>query len=163
MHTANEVANYFINKNVCHLKLQKLLYYSQVWYFKKNGELLFNDKIKAWIYGPVVSTVWNDFKYMKGTDIIPLSRTTAHEFTDDISKFLDEVWSAYGHLTASDLVDLTHLETPWMISRKGVLNHEPSDKEVIINHETTIEFELNHLGLIPKKFKSNSIGTYSNY
>ena len=71
---ALDVSSFFIKKGVSPLKLQKLLYYSQLWFFVKNDKRLFDDRIQAWIYGPVVYDVWANFKFMKRSSIIPNNR-----------------------------------------------------------------------------------------
>lgn len=162
-YTAMEISSYFINKNVSPLKLQKLLYYSQLWFFVKNKKYLFSDQISAWIFGPVVYNVWSNFRFIKRTDIIPTHKANNVNL-DNIINHLDDVWNAYGHLDGSQLVELTHNDKPWLISRNGLLNEQPSDKDVIINIDTTSDFKLNKDFTIPKVvFSNNSFGHFSNF
>ena len=160
---ALSVSYFFIKKGVSPLKLQKLLYYSQVWFFVKNDTYLFNDKIKAWIYGPVVYDVWANFKYMKRNSIIPNNRSIDYNFNNTITNHLEGIWKSYGHLSGSDLVDLTHQELPWKNSRKGLLIDQPSDNEVIINKDTTDNFSLDAYGNIPFVNTQNTPGHFSNF
>jgi len=55
--------------NLTNLKLQKLLYYSQAWYLALNDETLFSDDIEAWVHGPVVSSVYQEYKKYRYHDI----------------------------------------------------------------------------------------------
>ncbi len=160
---ALDISSFFIKKDVSPLKLQKLLYYSQVWFFVKNDKMLFDDKIQAWIYGPVVYDVWANFKFMKRSSIIPTNRAVDLCFNDSISDHLNDVWKSYGHLSGSDLVDLTHNDLPWKNSRKGLLNNQPSEKEVFINKDTTIDFTLDSQNKIPIMNPQNTLGHYSNF
>jgi uncharacterized phage-associated protein len=48
---------------ISHLKLQKLLYYTQGLYLAKFDNPLFNDIMYAWELGPVVRTVYDEYKY----------------------------------------------------------------------------------------------------
>lgn len=162
-HKAIDLSSFFIKKGVTPLKLQKLLYYSQVWYFVKNDKLLFDDRIQAWIYGPVVYDVWASFKFMKRSSIIPSNR--AHNLTidDATTNHLDAIWKSYGHLSGADLVDLTHNDLPWKNSRKGLLSNQPSEKEVIINKDTTLYFTLDSHHKIPVVDTQNTLGHYSNF
>lgn len=160
-YSALNIASYFIGKGVSPLQLQKLLYYSQVWFYVKNRRLLFDDKIKAWIYGPVIPKVWDNFRYMKRSSIIPKIR--AQEFDlKEVKNHLSDVWNAYGHLTGSNLVDLTHNELPWRSSRAGLLNDTPSNNVIPINRITTTDFKLDASGNIPVIPQGHSLGIYSN-
>jgi len=158
---AIDIASFFIKKGVSPLKLQKLLYYSQVWYFVKTREKLFPDIISAWVYGPVIHNVWSEFKYMKRTDIIPSSRACNAELSG-IQSHLDDIWGVYGLLSGSDLVDLSHSELPWMNARIGLKPTESSQQIVRINSHNTQDFKLKN-GKIPKlqPFLSKG-GQYSN-
>jgi uncharacterized phage-associated protein len=161
--TANDIAPFFIKKGVSPLKLQKLLYYSQVWYFKKTGVKLFTDSIKAWVYGPVVRDIWNKFRFVKRNDLIAqLSHFYPQQtfLPQDIVDHLNDVWQSYGHLSGSNLVDLTHGETPWKSSRLGLLDNQPSDKDVIIDACTTNDYKLDHLGRIPIIKSSDTLGLF---
>lgn len=162
-YTALDISSFFIKKSISPLKLQKLLYYSQVWFFVKNEQTIFNDKIKAWIYGPVVYDVWSAFKYMKRSSTIPIKRASNPVFEDSIIIHLENIWTSYGHLSGADLVDLTHNELPWKNSRKGLLKDDPSDNEVIIDKHTTANFFLDSQNKIPFVNKRNSLGHYSNF
>jgi len=99
---AIDISNFFIGKGVSHLKLQKLLYYSQLWYFVKEQTCLFDDVIKAWMYGPVVESVWHRFKYTKKNNLIPKSRTVKTDLAN-LNEHLNQVWDAYGHLSGAEL------------------------------------------------------------
>ncbi|AIN73392.1 DUF4065 domain-containing protein [Flavobacterium psychrophilum] len=162
-YSALGISSFFIKKGVSPLKLQKLLYYSQLWFFVKNDRMLFDNKIQAWIYGPVVYDVWANFKFMKRSSIIPSSRAVVLNLDDIIVNHLNDIWLSYGHLTGSDLVDLTHNDLPWKNSRKGLLGNQPSDKEVIINKDTTVDFTLDSYNRIPVVITQNTLGYFSNF
>ena len=44
--------------NLSAMKLQKLVYYAQAWSLAWDNEILFDDPISAWIYGPVVKELF---------------------------------------------------------------------------------------------------------
>lgn len=160
---ALDISSFFIKKGVSPLKLQKLLYYSQLWFFIKNDKMLFNDRIQAWIYGPVVYDVWAKFKFMKRSSIIPDHRAVSLDIDDLTLNHLNDVWKSYGHLNGSDLVDLTHNDLPWKNSRKGLLSNQPSDNDVLINKHTTVNFSLDSHNRIPVVTSQNTLGHYSNF
>ena len=156
------IASFFVKKGVSPLQLQKLLYYAQVWYFVKTNDLLFLDDIKAWKYGPVIPDVWHSFKYIRRTDMIPKDRLIDNKVPSLIVDHLNQIWDAYGSLSASQLVDQTHSELPWIMSRIGLLNSQPSTKSVTINKSTTKDFFLDLDGKIPVLSSQPSTGHYSN-
>ncbi|MBR6647500.1 MAG: DUF4065 domain-containing protein, partial [Clostridia bacterium] len=62
------VANNFIaralNENVplTPMKLQKLIYFLYKEYLKTTGERLFTESFEVWQYGPVIASVYDEFK-----------------------------------------------------------------------------------------------------
>ena len=75
-----EVANNILekafleNKPVSPMKLQKLLYFIYRDYLKKDGEALFSERFEAWKYGPVLSSVYREFKKHGGRKITEYSK-----------------------------------------------------------------------------------------
>ncbi len=122
---AIDVANWFINqfdKNsgdvVTHLKVQKLLYFSEAWCQVLLDRELFSEEMEAWAHGPVVREVFNQFK---GSNWSPLSATEKTiEFDDDTQDVLLQVLETYGDVAAKTLENLTHQDHPWKESREGV-------------------------------------------
>ncbi|WP_010662380.1 Panacea domain-containing protein [Marinilabilia salmonicolor] len=160
---AIDIASFFIKKGVTPLKLQKLLYYSQVWYFVKYRNPLFGDDLQAWIYGPVVYDVWNNLRFIKRSAIIPNNKAVDVDFTKDVCTHLNDVWDSYGSLSGSQLVDLTHNELPWKQSRYGALDNQPSTNPIYINCFTTKDFKLTSQQRIPRINKDgNALGNFSN-
>ncbi|WP_116776680.1 Panacea domain-containing protein [Sphingobacterium corticibacter] len=162
--TANDIATYFVKKGVSPLQLQKLLYYSQVWYLKKFDRRLFSDDIKAWVFGPVVTSIWSKFKVVRRNETIaPFDHfypcpTLLPQVVND---HLDNVWSSYGHLTGSQLVDLTHSELPWKMSRIGLLDNQPSDNIIVLNSATIKDYNLDLNGQIPYITSAKTLGYFS--
>ena len=79
-----DVANYLLSLAdplegdlISHLKLQKLLYYSQGVSLALRNQPLFNNKILAWAHGPVVREVWEYYKdcqFQRGLMILYLKK-----------------------------------------------------------------------------------------
>lgn len=141
MRDALDVARYFVCRvdrdagdTISPLKLQKLVYYAQAWSLVLRGEPLFFQPIQAWPHGPVVYDVWNAYRDYKHTAIPQLDVCDLVDFTEDELDVLDEVWNAYGELSARQLENLTHSESPWIEARKGL---DPSEKsQEVISHES---------------------------
>ncbi|MBU8583010.1 DUF4065 domain-containing protein [Bacillus paralicheniformis] len=132
--TALDVANLFISKKACtHLKLQKLIYFFYCKFVKKYGSRPFDEQFIAWQYGPVVREVYDKYKeygrqeitlnkeddsedILKG-DPFKMSVHSKFKKTDFHKKIEDvvtETLEEFGHLYASQLVDITHVKNgPW--------------------------------------------------
>lgn len=137
-YTAMDIANYiveYINTNdlgvLTPLKLQKILYYVSATYFKKTGELLFNESFEKWQYGPVVTSVYHNFKSF-GINHIANTVSTIEvdtdsffgfkkvDFSTDIFKentafhdIAEDVINRLVRISAFDLVEKTHQEEAW--------------------------------------------------
>lgn len=154
MLNALQVSGHFIKKGVSPLKLQKLLFYSQVWYFVKNNCTLFNDKIEAWVLGPVVEPVWQTFRHMRRGDTISLRKADLTvSLHPNIEKHLDEIWKIYGGYTGVQLVDITHAENLWLNAREGLSDHISSKNIIEINDSVRGDFKLDPFGNIPMAVK----------
>lgn len=94
LYKAEDVAKYFIylgsqqvvgdnkeREGVTNLKLQKILYFAQVYFLAKIGKPLFADPIEAWEFGPVVPNVYHKLKKhgSKAIIIIEEDRSTISE------------------------------------------------------------------------------------
>ncbi|NJK73421.1 MAG: DUF4065 domain-containing protein [Richelia sp. CSU_2_1] len=139
MKSALDVARYFLCRvdresgdTISLLKLQKLVYYAQAWSLVFRSQPLFFQDVEAWVSGPVVRDVWNEYKAYKYSDI-PVPDNFDGEFEEDELEVLEEVWNAYGELSAKHLAELTHSEMPWLNARKGL---EPAETSTnIISHD----------------------------
>lgn len=68
-YTAMAVANAFIKlskagrvSNLSPMKLQKLLFFAQSWSLARNGEPLIDEFFCRWQYGPVIISLYHEFK-----------------------------------------------------------------------------------------------------
>ena len=120
MATIGAVVDY-INKasdtTVGRVKLQKLLYYCHVWSIVWSGNPLTDEKFYAWKMGPVIPTVWRN-KHRPG------DHTT---LTDNEKQIIKAVLDYYGTMSGKDLLELTHFEKPWKVSRIGYTPHDNSN------------------------------------
>lgn len=129
-----------ILKEVSTLKLQKLVYYSQVWNLVWEEKPLFQEKIEAWINGPVVRELFYYFqgKY-KAKKLLKGNPNILSNIEKDNIKNVIEFYNKY---SAQELVNLTHQEEPWIIARKGLQPLERGNKEIkldtIINYYSSL-------------------------
>ena len=131
MPSAKDVADYFLTKasfnddDITNLKLQKLLYYAQGFHLALFDKELFNEKIEAWIHGPVCPDVYHEFKDY-GANIISdyqISKDFDKIFSKEQLEFLDEIYEVFGQYSAWKLRNMTHEEPPW-------INHEKNSEEI---------------------------------
>ena len=128
MYTATAVAKYVINRcnvrnsPITNLKLQKILYYIQGYFFKYLGEAAFDDDIESWRYGPVVPSVYYEYCSYVSSEIL-----VNYDLDDDVQemyknkndcKIINRVVDACETFSAIALVNKTHQEAPWKDSYK---------------------------------------------
>ena len=129
MYTSKQIADWILSKvntqagdTISPLKLQKLLYYCQAWYYTIFKKELFQENIEAWAHGPVVASQYARFAFMLRPDQIKIDQINIDPpvLEADADALLNEVLSIYGEHSASYLEALTHKETPWIEARKGI-------------------------------------------
>jgi uncharacterized phage-associated protein len=122
MAQAIDVANWFINNNSDisksdldgHLKLQKLLYYSQAMHLVINEQQpLFNSRIEAWEKGPVVPSIYRLYTHHELVRDALMDSNYLFNINGTQRKILEIVNHVYGDLSSDELVEQTHLEDPW--------------------------------------------------
>lgn len=112
-------------------KVHKLLYYAQGHHLAAFGRPLFREQISAWDLGPVVGPLWKDEEERGET--VPVD-----ELDQGRLNTIGYVLSRYGGLTATDLVRLTHSETPWQRAETD----RPAKGRARIERDWTTEFFL---------------------
>jgi len=104
---------YKANCPISNLKLQKLLYYAWIGYYKETQQPLYNDNICAWQLGPVIPEVYYEYCSFAGS---PIMREYAPELAEKDVNVLSDIISRYMYITAGRLVTLTHKPGgPWDI------------------------------------------------
>lgn len=148
-----DVARYIINRenekghNISNLKLQKMLYFVQATFLVNENKSCFNEEIEAWDFGPVVPSVYHEFKRYGSRSIPYINKyidltngiweSKEKEFDMNIiSKedqyVIDKMVDECSEYTANQLVEITHSQSPWMdsyvrgwnnvISRESICN-----------------------------------------
>ena len=120
MITANQVAEYILSVScpsegdiISHLKLQKLLYYSQGFYLAMHDTPLFAQAIHHWDHGPVVPDAYQHYKQY-GQSALPIPVGFDDSVISQMEKeVIDEVLIVYGQFSALKLNQMTHGESPW--------------------------------------------------
>lgn len=128
-YNASDIADYFLWKAqeenqelLSNMKLQKLVYYAQGLHLAVFEKPLFEDKINAWTYGPVVESLYHAYK-VYGASGIPANPNFDPESIDaDTREFLDDVFNAFGQFSAIRLMEITHADQCW-------IDAQPSDTQ----------------------------------
>lgn len=98
-------------KFVTNLRLQKLMYFVWIAYYKKKNEPLFREPFYAWKFGPVVLSVYKEFCRFVSEPIFKSYDTEIAP--EDAQIIIDAVAEHDNHSTAA-LVHLTHRDgAPW--------------------------------------------------
>lgn len=143
MNSAKDIAKWFLcavdreaGDCITHLKLQKLLYYAQAWSLVLIDKPMFKEEIQAWMHGPVVPEVYDEYcKY--GYNEIP--KPDEYPMIDkEYEEVLEEVMKTYGIFQAKYLEQLTHSEKPWIEARGDLPLEAKCDK--VISLDTMKEY-----------------------
>jgi uncharacterized phage-associated protein len=100
-----------VAEGLTNLKLQKLLYFSQAASLSLKNVPLFQEKIEAWKFGPVVPDVYRSLKSF-GNEPITIT-STVQELSPEATALLEDVWNIYGKFSAHELVNITHNHPLW--------------------------------------------------
>ena len=141
--SAIALANYYVEKskdegkNLDLLKLIKFIYFTWGWVWAYTKEELYNDRIEAWDFGPVIPSVYHAFKYQKPdiTEKVVEARVDYNEnlehytpvldVSEKIRHVIDDVWNLYITYPSGQLIERTHADGPWrVVYRPGIRNIE---------------------------------------
>lgn len=129
-YTAIQVANEFLriarkkNKEITPMKIQKLVYFAHGWNLALFDKPLIDEQVEAWKYGPVINSLYHEFKSYGNQPIKRLGTEInweKDEFTppekikdSDTLKLIKKIWEVYGKYTPFQLSVATHKDgTPW--------------------------------------------------
>ncbi len=147
----SHIANYLLwkaneegIKDITPLKLIKLVYFCYAWFLAIYGEKLFQEKIVAWRHGPVIPSIYHEFKRF-GRDHITnysicfeleeengeISYPVVDPKDNDTFLVLDAVWENYKDKDGWTLRNITHeSDSPWAFVFKDGENNELDDSEI---------------------------------
>ena len=143
-HTASDVAKWILNYNkiqmdvagadfISNLKLQKLLYYAQGCYLAFYNRPLFNDELVAWEHGPVVESVYHEYKNNGGRGIESFGNIQ-EPYTIEEEATLKTMYENFARYSAWGLRNMTHNEKPWQDTLKNHIIDKKLIKEYFEQH-----------------------------
>lgn len=115
-----DLAKWFIKKNLDqprnsidgNMKIQKLLYFSQLIHLAKFNKTLFDSPILAYTNGSVIESVRLSYRD-NHSKLISESKEFIEHFTEEVLYTLSVVEDVFGDVSAKELSDLNHLHTGW--------------------------------------------------
>lgn len=114
------------NYAISNLKLQKLLYFIQAIFLCEEKRPCFDDEIEAWEFGPVVPRAYYEYRHCGGMSIFPDYISFDGYDENKISKkhrtHINIIIDEFSGFTASDLVEITHNQDPWIEAYQSVNN-----------------------------------------
>ncbi len=152
MNRVSAAANAFLDlakedkKKITNLQLVKMLYVAQGMSLAIFNKPLFDDdRIEAWRYGPVIPSIYHEFKQFKDN---PIESKSICQDCDEYEEpeLVDErkknvvllTWKLYKDIPAERLIQLTHKAgTPWDVTDKRRMN-ETIDNEAIKKYYTQV-------------------------
>lgn len=126
-YSANEIAHFVVdyamreNRPVTNLKLQKILYFLWIEFYRARTEYLYDNQICAWPLGPVVPDVYDEFCVYGGFEIRKNYPDISTELHEEVIDVLKSAIGFYLTKSARELVDFSHhKDAPWdMIYQNG--------------------------------------------
>ena len=116
-YSAIDLAKYMVTycykqqKPISNLKLQKMLYFTWIDFYKEKGEAIFLDDVCAWQLGPVVPDVYYNFCAYAGT---PITKEYSVNLDPSDTPIINKIIDQYLPLSASSLVSKSHVKGgPW--------------------------------------------------
>jgi uncharacterized phage-associated protein len=136
-YSAKAVANEFLHlakdegRSVTPMQLLKLVYFAYGWYWAFADDRLLDERVQAWKYGPVVPSVYHEFKSFGNEPIdsfatewelspsggklsFRVEEPKIPECDEFPRKLIRRVWDVYKGYSAIQLSRMTHEPgTPW--------------------------------------------------
>lgn len=121
---ARQIASWFIERAakdgrvLSIMSLLKLAYIAHGWNLEMRNAPLFNNRIEAWRYGPVIRDVYNTFRPQGINPTKPDASFSAPSDAADVG-FLEQIYKIYGSMSPFRLSELTHeVGGPWETASK---------------------------------------------
>lgn len=115
-----ELAYGYLDENV---KLNKLLYFSNLMYYCINHTNLLDEPFVAFSKGPVVFSIYSDYRH-HGLNVMPDSDAVTN-MTEVQRQILNIVNFVYGNKDADTLVEESHHHSLWKDVSQFIPNNNP--------------------------------------
>lgn len=145
-YNATEFASFVVkkcksdNRTIDHLKLQKILYFIALEWFKVFREYPYKQEMEMWKLGPVIRDVYGDYRSNGSLAIkepatkmifengkFAMSSIPSVQLEGREKLLVEKVIEKYSPEKSFDLVNLTHQHTPWKENEKEILANSSAD------------------------------------
>lgn len=114
---AKYIFNAVEDKHVTPMQLIKLTYIANGYMLGLHGRTLFDEKVEAWRYGPVIPSIYQTVRKFGGNKITDLDSIDDGSFGVEEKDVMAEIAKIYGKYDGVTLSAATHKpETPWSIT-----------------------------------------------
>ena len=127
MYTAKEIAEYVIGyysmekqSYISNLKLQKVMYFLQANHLVSTGRKLFDEKIEAVSFGPVIKSVYKEYMIYGSANIPYHKNTYKLNILNNDQKDMNELLDELEPYSSNSLLEIIFHQTPW---EKAYYNH----------------------------------------
>lgn len=126
-----DIANYIFNEYkemsgevIDEMKLHKLLYFAQRESLAVTGEPLFKESFEGWKFGPVSPVVRSAYSKegIQSKVLLEVSAESAY--------IVNNVLAQYGSIESWKLSEMSHNESSWLNTRKGLNEDEHGDRKM---------------------------------
>jgi uncharacterized phage-associated protein len=157
-YTPQHVANFILeqgekdNIDISPMKLLKLVYIAYGWVLALTDTRLFEEDIQAWKHGPVVPSIYHEFKHFGKMPVteramavdLDTSTTTYPSFAPNDTQtklILGKVWSVYKDFSGWALRNKTHAHgSPWQqVYKPGELETLIPDEKIKAHYQERIK------------------------
>ncbi len=101
------------------MQVLKLVYISHGWMLGLLDQPLISENVEAWRYGPVVRSVYRQYRTYRSNPIAERGAPHAEQLSREQQSLMDQVFARYGPYSGIQLSQLTHqTDTPWDIAQR---------------------------------------------
>lgn len=128
------------------MKMEKLVYYTNIECVKQTGEFLFPENFQAWSVGPVCPQLFEKHRglFAINIDVFRERCPKARLLKEFYLKMARKVVADYGQFTGRELsTQFTLSGTPWTQARHGLKRYEPGTEANTITKQMLRAYYLN--------------------
>lgn len=147
MYNAALIAYAFVKKGIeegnplTQMKLQKVVYFAQGLSLALKDKELVKENFQAWKYGPVIPSIYHDYKLygsspIQDTEWLPWTIDLDLDCLDtDANSIIQDTWDIVGDIPGAQLSNWTHKsDSPWS------KHYKPGVPDIIIPKEDIQEY-----------------------